>query len=72
MVRTQDPADGRVVRLDLTEQTRADLARWRDHRQTLVADALQLLTDEQREDLAKGLHALDRLTQALDDEPVTR
>jgi len=72
LVRTQDATDGRVVRLELTEQTRADLERWRDRRLALVADALQLLTDEQREDLARGLNALSHLTQALDAEAVTR
>ncbi|HSN11199.1 MAG TPA: MarR family transcriptional regulator [Propionibacteriaceae bacterium] len=72
MLRTADAVDGRVVRLELSDEARRDLERWRDRRQSLVAEALRQLGPEQRERLASGLDALTELTEALDSEAVAR
>ena len=72
LVRTPDPGDGRVVRLDLTPDTRLQVERWRDRRHALVADALAHLPDDRRRALADGLGVLDELTDSLADRKASR
>jgi DNA-binding MarR family transcriptional regulator len=67
LVRTPDPADRRVARLELTDATRDQLGRWRDGRVHALADALGDLPAEKRRLLADAVPVLAALTRTLDD-----
>ena len=66
LVRTADPADRRVARLDLTETARDRLGRWRDGRAHALADAFHQMPPAQRQLIADAVPALAVLTRELD------
>ncbi len=65
LVRTVDPADRRVYRLELTgpAQQMADTSR--AARRTLLAEVLDTLDPGEVTDLARGLEVLDNMTRIL-------
>ncbi len=68
--RAADPADGRVVRVSITDEGRATLGRRRARRAERLAGLLAQLTPEHRAALTAALPALDALAGARrDDEP---
>jgi DNA-binding MarR family transcriptional regulator len=66
--READPADGRVVRVTITGEGRATLARRRAMRAERLAVILAQLSPEHRAALAGALPALDALASARRDE----
>jgi DNA-binding MarR family transcriptional regulator len=69
--READPADGRVVRVSITDEGRATLARRRARRAERLAGLLAQLSPEHRAALAAALPALDALASARrEDDPV--
>jgi len=62
--READPADGRVVRVSITDEGRATLARRRARRAGKLAVILAQLSPEHRAALAAALPALDALASA--------
>ena len=67
LVRTTDPTDRRVARLELTDAARDQLGRWRDGRVHALAAALAQLPDDQRHLLAEAVPVLAAVTRTLDD-----
>jgi DNA-binding MarR family transcriptional regulator len=67
--READPVDGRVVRVTITEEGRATLARRRAGRAEKLAVILAQLSPEHRAALAAALPSLDALTARHDVEP---
>jgi DNA-binding MarR family transcriptional regulator len=67
--READPSDGRVVRVSITGEGKAALARRRGRRAENLAVILAQLTPEHRAALAAALPALDALASA---NPVTK
>lgn len=63
--REQDPADRRVVRLELTPEARQHRAEWRDRRARLVGARIDELADEDRAAIEAALPALRRLLTGL-------
>jgi DNA-binding MarR family transcriptional regulator len=68
--REPDPADGRVVRVSITAEGKALLARRRERRSRHLAVLLAQLDPGHRAALAAALPALDALASARHDEPV--
>jgi DNA-binding MarR family transcriptional regulator len=66
--READPADGRVVRVTITGEGRATMARRRAMRAERLAVILAQLSPEHRAALAAALPALDALASARRDE----
>lgn len=66
--RRRDGDDGRVVRLHLSAEARARIARWRDRRQAVVGHALDSLPEADRGSIACALPALSRLVERLGDD----
>jgi DNA-binding MarR family transcriptional regulator len=64
VTRSADPADGRVVRVSITDEGRALLARRRAVRAERLGGLLAQLPPEQRAALAAALPALDALASA--------
>ena len=64
--RRPDPTDGRVARLQLTSAGAARVRRWRSHRATILARALDTLDDRERDALAAALDPLRHLIESLD------
>jgi DNA-binding MarR family transcriptional regulator len=67
--READPADGRVVRVTITEEGRATLARRRARRAEKLAVILAQLSPEHRAALAAVLPSLDALAARRDGQP---
>lgn len=68
--RRPDPADGRVVRLELSEPVAALIGSWRDARVAVTADAIARLGPEEQRALAAALPVVARLTDLVDpDDP---
>jgi DNA-binding MarR family transcriptional regulator len=65
-----DPADARVVLLDLTAEGADRLAQRRARRARRVEHALAALSPAERRRIADALPALDRLAQSLAGEPL--
>jgi len=61
--REPDPSDGRVVRVVITDEGRALMARRRDERAGRLATLLAQLTPEQQQVLAGALPALNALAE---------
>jgi DNA-binding MarR family transcriptional regulator len=66
LVRTTDPRDRRVARLELSEEAAARIGDWRDARVALTAAALEALSAADRRTLEAALPVLDRLTGLID------
>ena len=64
--RVRDSADGRVVRLRLTPDTRRRVEAWLDRRTAVTAEALAGLSDGDRAALHRALPVLTALATALD------
>jgi DNA-binding MarR family transcriptional regulator len=64
--RVRDSADGRVVRLRLTPDTRRRVEAWLDRRTALTARALAELGPDDREALRRALPVLVTVAGALD------
>ena len=65
--RAIDPSDRRAARLSLTDAASARLARWREARSLLVADAMARLSDEDVAALEAALPALKNLVLQLEE-----
>ncbi len=65
--RTADEQDARVARLTVTAAGKERLRSWRDHRATLIAEALGHLPAQDLAAIEAALPALDRLVHVLDD-----
>lgn len=65
LLRTVDPADRRVYRLQLTEPAQQMADTSRAARRTLLAEVLDTLDPDQVADLARGLEVLDNMTRIL-------
>ncbi|WP_245718381.1 MarR family winged helix-turn-helix transcriptional regulator [Nocardia miyunensis] len=65
LVREQDPDDRRASRLSLTPEVQRSVDETRRRRHALVGTALDELTAREREDLARGLAVVDKLTDLL-------
>ena len=65
LVRTVDPDDRRVGRLRLTEPAQAIADESRAGRRTTLAAVLDQLDPDERDDLARGLAVLARMTRIL-------
>lgn len=65
LVRTVDPDDRRVGRLRLTEPAQAIADESRAARRTTLAAVLDQLDPDERDDLARGLAVLARMTRIL-------
>ena len=65
LVRTADPDDRRVARLDLTPATRRQVERWRDERAAVLAAAVENLSTDERAALAAAVPVLGRLAAGL-------
>jgi DNA-binding MarR family transcriptional regulator len=65
LIRTVDPADRRVYRLQLTEPAQQMADTSRAVRRTLLAEVLDTLDPDQVADLARGLEVLDNMTRIL-------
>ena len=65
LVRTVDPDDRRVGRLRLTEPAQAIAGESRAARRTTLAAVLDQLDPDERDDLARGLAVLARMTRIL-------
>ncbi len=65
IVRQPDPNDLRVARLALTAQARGSLETWRSQRLAAVVSAVATLTASQRDDLERGLTALQSIADHL-------
>jgi DNA-binding MarR family transcriptional regulator len=70
VTRAADPADGRVVRVEITGAGKAVLARRRAVRAGRIAGMLAGLPQEQQAALAAALPAMDALTAAHRAEPL--
>ena len=68
--RVRDSADGRVVRLRLTPDTRRRVAAWLDRRTAVTARALAELGPDDREALRRALPVLATVAAALDRQEV--
>jgi DNA-binding MarR family transcriptional regulator len=64
--RVRDSADGRVVRLRLTPDTRRRVEAWLDRRTAVTAEALAELSEDDRTALRRALPVLATLAAALD------
>lgn len=69
--RVRDSADGRVVRLRLTPDTRRRVEAWLDRRTAVTARALAELGPDDREALRRALPVLVRIAGALDRQEVS-
>jgi DNA-binding MarR family transcriptional regulator len=65
LVRTVDPADRRIYRLELTEPAQQMADTSRAARRTLLAEVLGTLDPGEVTDLARGLEVLDNMTRIL-------
>ncbi|MQY23437.1 MarR family winged helix-turn-helix transcriptional regulator [Nocardia macrotermitis] len=65
LVREQDPEDRRASRLSLTPDVQRSVDETRRRRHELVGAALGELTAREREDLARGLAVVEKLTDLL-------
>jgi DNA-binding MarR family transcriptional regulator len=63
--RHRDAADGRVVRLELTPDTRKRVEQWRDRRTALTTAALDQLSADERDLLTRALPVLTTVANAL-------
>jgi len=70
--RAADPADGRVVQVQLTAEGRATLARRRAVRADRLAGLLAGLSQDERDALAAALPAMDALANARRDSGAQR
>jgi DNA-binding MarR family transcriptional regulator len=70
VTRAADPADGRVVRVAITDAGKAVLARRRAVRAERLAGMLACLADDQQAALTAALPAMDALTAAHRAEPL--
>jgi DNA-binding MarR family transcriptional regulator len=61
VIRTPDPNDARGVRIVLSDEGAARLAEVRSHRTALVARRLARLNEEERQQVAAALPALEAL-----------
>jgi len=68
--RVRDSADGRVVRLRLTPDTRRRVEAWLDRRTAVTARALAELGPDDREALRRALPVLATVAAALDRQEV--
>jgi DNA-binding MarR family transcriptional regulator len=68
--RVRDSADGRVVRLRLTPDTRRRLEAWLDRRTAVTARALAELDADDRQALRRALPVLVAVAGALDQQGV--
>jgi DNA-binding MarR family transcriptional regulator len=66
VVRSADPTDRRIGRLDLAPGLRARLSAWRDRRLDAAEAALSALPAEDRERIEAALPALARLAAEVD------
>lgn len=64
--RHPDPADRRVVRLDLSATAASRIGSWRDARAAVTAEAIAGLDSEDQRALAAALPAIARLTVRLE------
>lgn len=64
--RRSDPADGRSARLHVTADGAARIRRWREARETTLAEAVATLDATDLAALAGAMPALDRLAAALE------
>jgi DNA-binding MarR family transcriptional regulator len=69
--RGRDAADGRVVRLQLSADTRRRVEQWRDRRTAVTARALAGLPPDDRAALARALPILAAVAGALHEEEVS-
>lgn len=67
--RTQDPVDGRVVLIDITDAGRAVLRRRRQSRGEVLTALLAQLTPDDQAAIAAAIPALDRLADLLPPRP---
>jgi DNA-binding MarR family transcriptional regulator len=67
LTRGRSSRDGRAVRLAVTAAARQRLARWKDLRAELAAQALARLAAEDRDAIAAAIPALVRLAEQLGD-----
>jgi DNA-binding MarR family transcriptional regulator len=63
--RCPDPADRRVVRLQLTDTARRRVEQWRDARIAVVTDALSGIDAADRAAIRQAIPALNRLANQL-------
>jgi DNA-binding MarR family transcriptional regulator len=70
--RAADPADGRAIRVSLTDGGRERLLRHRADRSRRIAERLAVLEPEDQRALLAALPALSRLTAAPEAAPTTR
>jgi DNA-binding MarR family transcriptional regulator len=68
--RVRDTADGRVVRLRLTPDTRRRVEAWLDHRTAVTARAIAGLSPEDRAALRRALPVLTAVAGALERQEV--
>jgi DNA-binding MarR family transcriptional regulator len=67
LTRTADPEDRRIGRLRLTEDAQRIADESRSARRTALAEVLDELDAAERDELAKGLAVLSRMTRLLDE-----
>lgn len=72
VLRTRDPADRRVARLELTAHARRRVDAWRARRTAAVSDALGVLSAQDRQRLQRALPALIRLAVGVDEHGALR
>jgi DNA-binding MarR family transcriptional regulator len=68
--RVRDSADGRVVRLRLTPETRRRVEAWLDHRSAVTARAIAELSPDDRAALRRALPVLAAVAGALERQEV--
>jgi DNA-binding MarR family transcriptional regulator len=68
-VRSNDPADGRVVVVSITEAGRAAVARRREARARALAELLGSLSAEDHAAILAAVPALERLSDLIADQP---
>jgi DNA-binding MarR family transcriptional regulator len=70
ILRRSDPSDGRVVRLEITDNGRTIVARNREFGGAYIGAALMRLSEENLEILLKALPVLSELVEGGDGPPV--
>lgn len=70
--RSTDPHDGRVVRIHISEEGRASLARRRAGRAERIADVLDRLAPQERDSLLAALPALQSFVRLAEDDRIPR
>lgn len=69
LLREPDPVDRRAARLQVTEEARERMARWRERRASLVGAVFGELTDADRAAVEAALPALRRMLERLEERP---